>query len=370
MRLGKKVHAATPVGRDAIMRRLILNQVVGSAEAVLFDASARDNCTEPYIMLRERANSLGYCFEGVRDQPLDECEWVIFWDTRGFEKWSARAWLARRMAGQRRDMVREVFSARRRPKLALMLFEPSCIVPSNGDVSIHRRFDVVFTWNPALVASNPRLYTRIFLPSPEEFPRVGSAPFEKKKLLCDVSGYKFSSQPGELYTERRKTIRFFDERFSGQFDLWGVGWNPSGSRWLKMKLHRPLQRLERVGSYRGPVASKAAMFPRYRFALCFENSSEAGYISVRLMDCLRSDVIPVYLGAPDVLDYVDSEAFVDRRAFASLEALGRFLAEMRKGDYEAHRAAARRYLAGERSGWFRSTHFVNTVVKALGLEQA
>jgi hypothetical protein len=50
---------------------------------------------------------------------------------------------------------------------------------------------------------------------------------------------------------------------------------------------------------------------------------EPGWITEKIFDCMRADCVPVYWGASNVLDYVDPEAFVDRRRFASNSELER-----------------------------------------------
>ena len=43
---------------------------------------------------------------------------------------------------------------------------------------------------------------------------------------------------------------------------------------------------------------------RYRFYLAFENTCETGYVTEKVYNGLDAGVIPVYLGAPDIADYV------------------------------------------------------------------
>ncbi|MGI8497661.1 MAG: glycosyltransferase [Gemmatimonadaceae bacterium] len=63
--------------------------------------------------------------------------------------------------------------------------------------------------------------------------------------------------------------------------------------------------------------------------------------------------VPVYLGAPDIGDYVWPSCFIDRREFASCEELSRFLDELTPAQYQGYRDAARAYL--ESADYYRFT---------------
>ena len=351
-------------------RRYILNQIFPSAEAMLFDPGARDNCCEPYIRWKQACTALGYEVEGLREQPLEQCEWLVVWDAWSFEPSLVER--VRRLAGRgRREVFEEIERlGSRRPKLALMLFEPPSIVTANADRTIHRKFDVVFTWSPELLAEDPSFYKQIYLPSPTNFPHVRALPFSEKKLLVDVSSWKFSSHPRELYSERRRTIRWFEEHYPDDFDLYGLGWNPRFSDFLRQKIRRPILKWEQYKSYRGPVGNKAELFPKYKFSLVYENIAEPSFISVKIFDCLRSDCIPVYLGAPDIEKHVDAGAFVDRRNFRSNEELGRYLASMTEAEYEGYRDAVRHYLAGDKFPRFLSENFAHLMIEGMALAPA
>jgi hypothetical protein len=109
------------------------------------------------------------------------------------------------------------------------------------------------------------------------------------------------------------------------------------------------------------------VFPHYKFTLCYENMIEPGFVSVKLFDALRSDVVPVYLGAPDVENLVDPAAFIDRREFASDEDLGRYLSNMDEREYESYRAAAARFIRSDRFRRLCSENFARTFLQGLGL---
>jgi hypothetical protein len=68
----------------------------------------------------------------------------------------------------------------------------------------------------------------------------------------------------------------------------------------------------------------------YKFALCFENVAYPGYVTEKIIDCLVAGAIPLYLGAPDITDFVPQEAFIDIRNFNSLQQLNEYLKNLDK----------------------------------------
>jgi hypothetical protein len=63
----------------------------------------------------------------------------------------------------------------------------------------------------------------------------------------------------------------------------------------------------------------------YKFYLAIENTREPDYISEKLYQGLRAGSVPVYLGAPNVRDYLPDNSAVYLDDFASLEDLVKYL---------------------------------------------
>lgn len=345
--------------------KYIVNHLYGSAEISLFNSSDRDNCTEPYLKLKKRFEELGYVCEGTKDQKLENCEWLMFWDASALGQWRYRikAWLR---GYPTRNLFKEAVRAGMKGRMALFMFEPPSVYPENYDFELHENFSVIFTWDPALV--DGKKYHRIYLPSANDFPVVRPVPFSDRKLLVNISSQKFSSHPRELYGDIRRTIRFFEHHYPDQFDLYGFGWNISLAQFIKKKLVHPEMRREFYPSYLGIARSKSEVYPSYRFGLCYENTvDQAGYVSLKIFDCLRCGCVPVYFGAPDITDYVDKNAFVDRRAFGSIKEMGEYLSSVDEREYSRYVDAGYAYLQSSKFQLFLADNFVDTVISALGL---
>jgi len=228
------------------------------------------------------------------------------------------------------------------------------VLPANWDARTHAHFDTILTWSDRL--QDGRKFHKFCWPVTCSFPPIEPLPFASKKLLVNVSANKRSAHPQDLYAERRATIRYFETVAAEGFDLYGLGWDQPGPG------EPP------YASYRGTVANKWDLFPRYRFGLCYENMrAEPGWITEKIFDCMRADCVPVYWGASNVEEYVAPEAFVDRRRFQTNADLKEYLDSITETDYERYRSAIRDYLGSERFRRFLSPAFADTVEEALRL---
>ena len=91
--------------------------------------------------------------------------------------------------------------------------------------------------------------------------------------------------PVELYSERVKTIRWFEQQTPQDF---GLGWNmpavlPGRAAWLMRTMRRYIPHnggKNYFPSYRGQIVSKRKTMQGYRFAICYENVRDLpGYIT-------------------------------------------------------------------------------------------
>ena len=145
------------------------------------------------------------------------------------------------------------------------------------------------------------------------------------------------------------------------FDLYGIGWNaPATNAQRFLSFAAP-----RYDSYLGPVDNKSTTFSKYRFALCYENACVPGWITEKIFDCMRSGCVPIYLGAPNIDDYVLPSSFIDRRKFRSNKELVDFLTGVTEKEYQQYQAAIKEYLSGPLFAAFLSPAFAETIACVL-----
>lgn len=232
-----------------------------------------------------------------------------------------------------------------KPKLILFIWEPPAVQPEIWDPEIQKNFSKIYTWNDDLV-DGVRFF-KFYLPSysPRIFPLVA---FEDRKFLTLIASRLSSRHPNQIYSEREKLIRFFEERPDVEFDLYGRYWEKRKFR-----------------SWKGTIADKMSVLKNYRFAIAYENSLESGYITEKLWDVFAAGVVPIYWGAPNIERYVPADCFIDRRQFESDSALLSFLESMTKEEWEGYIDRAGAFLKSERIQKFTGEEYARTVADAV-----
>jgi hypothetical protein len=275
--------------------------------------------------------------------------------------------LKNRILGKKyRNLYHEAIQASMQEKIALLIAEPPSVCPRNLDKEMHTAFKKVFTWDRSLV--DQKKYIHALLPVAAVFPKVELIPFSERKMLVDISGNKYSTHERELYSERRNVIKFFELNFPADFDLFGTGWN--SENYKRRILPGRLADQNTYASYRGPASHKSQILPRYKFAICYENiAGQIDFVTNRIFDVLRCNCVPIYLGAPNITDYVDRDAFVDRREFSSNNDLAKHISSLSEKKYKAILEAGKSYLENEKFKQFLSNRWVDLIINALDLRK-
>lgn len=350
------------------MKTILIHSLTGNNNR-MFDPNERDGYNDPAIHLRERLYKLGYDLKTADNNPLDDCEWVLFYEGISIKPYSGWRGLARRLrAGlQGKPLVRNLYDecvkAGMEHRMVLFLWEPPSVSPENWDPELHKFFPLIFTWHDNYV--DGRKFIKIHWPQTRQFPNVPKIVFKDRKLLVNISMNKFSHHSRELYSARRASIRYFEKNQPENFDLFGVGWN------------RPVNILEKIfpitrqiyPSYRGTVQNKWDVLPQYRFSLCYENiHDEPGWVTEKIFDSIRAGCVPIYWGASNISDYVDPDAFIDRRLFKSDAELEYFITDIGEKEYEHYSNAIKEYLNSNRFKLFSPENYAETIINALKLK--
>jgi len=154
----------------------------------------------------------------------------------------------------------------------------------------------------------------------------------------------------DLYAERVRAVREILHASRGAVpDVYGLGW--SG-----------------MATYKGYADDKHEALSGYLFNLCFENCRAQGYVTEKIIDCFYAGTIPVYLGAPDITQYVPGDAFVDARGFPTYGDLFAFLTELsgQPGRLNCYLEEGKRFLASQAfEDHFTSFAFATQIVNAI-----
>ncbi len=215
----------------------------------------------------------------------------------------------------------------------LLLVEPPVVLPGQFDETVWARFDRVFTFYDYLVKEQagfgkilaPR--SGWILPVPvtekrrereEKYPLADRVPG-----ICMINGNKKSTFEGELYSKRLEAATWFQDNSATPFHVYGTPGFP-------------------LANYKGSL-SHEAKFPTlasYRYCLCFENMYHPvysqGFVTEKILDCLETRTIPIYLGCSNIEEYIPRDCFVDFRDFRNFGELDRWLCRMSNKKYKKY----------------------------------
>lgn len=345
------------------MRKILLYSP-DTTDEKLFTKNVRDNFNDPFIFLKDKLYSLGYELRIAGDNSLENCDWVVFMDS----PFSPSNWLYKlknfiKRKTIPRNLYKECLDNGMKDKMALFLWEGRSVKPNNYLKSVYDRFSTIFTWNDDLVDN--KKFFKFYLPIPKYAPTINTVPFSQKKLLANISFNKYSPYKNELYSARRKSISYFNDNYSADFDLYGLRWNRPITR---LQIMFPLF-VKKYSTFRGHAKNKIDTLSRYKFNICYENLSKTnGYITDKIFDGFNAGTVPIYWGAENITDYVDENAFIDRRKFKSDKELFVFLSNIGENEYNKYLSAMEKYLASDNYKLFLPENFADTIIRTLNLK--
>lgn len=278
------------------------------------------NLREPYIKLKEQLEKKGHTIHTVdMYENLRDVDFFIFQNIWGgcIRENLTRSKLKYyiKKAQYKIDYLLRTWLVNKRKKL-LIISEPPVVSARSYDKSYHKQFGAVLTWNDDLVDN--KKYFKLSVAQPVSNYR-GKKSFNERNFLSMICSNKKSDGAGELYSERRKVIDFF-EQSEKPFDLWGYGWEKGNLK-----------------NYKGTTSEKLLTLSNYKFSICFENMTHInGYITEKIFDCFFAGSIPVYWGADNIDKYIPSDCYIDFRNFKSLDELILYLEKIDEKQYKQY----------------------------------
>ncbi|MDP1614436.1 MAG: glycosyltransferase family 10 [Methylococcales bacterium] len=248
--------------------------------------------------------------------------------------------------------VRQV-AAYPRERCFLIATEPPAVAPLFHSPIVKERFGKIFTLLQKYVDNETYVKIHHLVLQKDPVSAIEEVPFEQKKLCCMIQANKFFyPDPGELYSERQSLAISFTQltTYGEEFHLYGPGW-------------------QGLPSWKGIANTNKTIIKDYKFTVCYENSyDQPGYITERIFNSLISRNVPIYLGAPDILDYVPKECFIDARDFGGRgsithQKIWQFIKTMDKTTYTKYIQVGQDYLANHpKYQCFSVENIVNTIM--------
>lgn len=332
---------------------------------------AGDDILAPFVAVRDRLVAAGFAVhtaDAIPAAPTDQRRLLISFGVPDRMPWlSVRRY---HKLADRQGIIMSAFVAIECPVVEPRMYEA---LPA-----LSRIFRRVLSWSDS-EALLPFTHVPVNVERfcwPQSFDAAHDDLWERneRKFLVLMNANKLPRlYHDELYTARLRAVQYFHG--FGEIDLYGRNWDRAPVRVGKTYTPNALRRLESrlwewrqhrwpdpayavaAAASRGPAISKSDTLSRYRFAICFENSVMRGWMTEKIFDCFFVGTIPVYWGAPDILDWVPAECFVDMRQFRDFAELRRFLHSMTPAVERRYREAARAYLSSPQFDPFRRRTF-------------
>ncbi|MDA9190732.1 glycosyltransferase family 10 [Alphaproteobacteria bacterium] len=202
-------------------------------------------------------------------------------------------------------------------------FEPKLIKPKfyeHQDTYL-RNYNCLYSYSSDdLTEKSLKKYTgNIYFPIgiPQNISKITFKEKINKAVMIVGKHLNFLDIKGELYSQRNEII--YNKNFNNQIDLFGRGWVR-----LFDRRNRALEYFMNFNNirakYRGKCSEKMETLRQYRFCICFENYVSKSYITEKIYDCFTAGTVPIYLGAPNISEFVPSECFIDMRNFCNVQA--------------------------------------------------
>jgi hypothetical protein len=318
-------------------------------------ADIGDDLIYPAVYMHDYLTKLGHTVATIDTAPLDSFDAIIFCD------------YPTKLSSYFRTLVKQ-----RHRNLFLLLIESPAVRPDNWNRANHAPFRKVFTWNPEWADGKKYIQFHMAHKLPEPTPY---APSTARKFCCLIASQKYSWASGELYSERMRAIRWFEQNHPDEFDLYGQRWDRFYLQG-KLSLANPvlarlysafpfLPKSDKFPSYRGSVPRKRDVMQQYRYSICYENSSHPGWTTEKMLDAMFAGSVPIYQGDPRILDMVPANTFIDKRNFPDYQTLYKYLKGMSESEYEGYRQAIHQFVHGDGIKPFGAQSFPDFILREI-----
>lgn len=333
------------------------NHKIYNSNRILTDPSSPigDNLMYPFVLLAQHLKELGHQVATIDTDDIDKFNAVLFLD----------------FPGQQNRYFKQLVKMGKN-NMYLLILESPIIKPDNLDLKNHKYFKKVFTWVDDIIDNKKYFKINYAHDIPNELNFDLSS---NKKLCTIIASNKSAHQPSELYTERTKAIRWFEKNHPENFDLYGTGWdsyNFSGELMgFKMARLNRLKFLTKIlapnfPSYKGTVKSKNETYKNYKFSICYENAEGYnGYITEKIFDCFLAGCVPIYLGAPNIANYIPKKTFIDKRDFKTYDQLYSYIKNMSDKEYVDRLNTIQDFLKSDKSYFFSAKYFAEVIIKEI-----
>ncbi|MCY6482756.1 glycosyltransferase family 10 [Clostridium aestuarii] len=300
--------------------------------------SIGENMEYPIVILKNKLNKMNSSIDTLDMYPIEKYDKIIFIDIPSCN-------------------IRYDYNLISKD-LYLILMESSLIKPENYIKENHKCFKKIFTWNDELV--DKKKYIKYYWPN--KIPVSINFDINSKSKLCTmIAGHKLRIHPLELYSERIKAVRWFEENHIEDFDLYGIDWDK-----MIVGFNGNLIDNNNYPSYKGRIESKNKILKKYKFCICYENATGInGYITEKIFDCFFAGCIPIYWGVTNITDSIPKNTFIDKRDFSTYKELYDYIKNMSQNEYIKYIDAISAFIKSEQIQKFSAKGFAENIIKEI-----
>lgn len=177
----------------------------------------------------------------------------------------------------------------------------------------NKRFLTMVVGNKYEASLSP-VYLKTLPDSIKLLKRIASLIIKHKNLKVLRFNWKLNNS--QLQDQRISAILFFGRM--NLLKLYGKGWKD-----LKNLPYFYRKQFKQILDNLKPelCEDKLKTIREFQFVLCFENFKYPGYITEKIIECFVAGVVPVYLGASDVCEFIPSNAFINASNYSTWEDL-------------------------------------------------
>lgn len=311
-----------------------------------------DNLLSPFLQIDRIGSKMGWTIGTYSKVPVEDADAIVFIDYP-----------------RKNDPIFK-YALANNVKAYLITLESPIIRPEVFQIELHKPFERIFTWSDKLLNCADSKYIKI------NYSFNITADFSndiRENAIVIIAGNKKSTGIGELYSERLKCIKWFNENAPESLDLFGFNWDLKAfctEDIVGFTLNKLNQRFrifkQNFSSYKGTILRKYDTLPKYKFCICFENVfGYDGYITEKIFDCFFSGTIPIYKGAPNVSTYIPEGCYINYDDFSDISELYAFTKSLNNEDIRAYQKNIKEFLLSDHVYQFTTEVFAETIISAL-----
>lgn len=224
-----------------------------------------------------------------------------------------------------------------------------------------KSYNKIFTYNKEI--ADGKKYIHLYDPYQFDAWDLTDTDIRNKDIpvIQIASNFVYPAASNTIYEERRIATTWFLRHHPEAYTLYGKGY------WKIYRDELPPNLREIFDSrYKGRLKNKKEMMRRAKFALVYENTRYKDYVSEKIYDAMNAGTVPVYLGAPNIREYVPEACFIDKEAFKTYDELYDYLNTMPDTKYNDYIACIKNFVSPQNKNRVQDIDkAVQTIEKAI-----